>query len=227
MWELVAARDINTVAGLKGKVMGVSARGSSDEKSALLLFEQAGLDPERDVTVALVPAGQQLQSLSAGIVQAVMLNADEAAHAERQGFRVLKNVRDMYQVMPYATSGFATADETLQRRPDLVKAWVRANLKTLQYMRDDPRGTTEIAVKVLGLEPEVAEAAIPKAVQGISTDDMGGITERGAQLEIEQNLALTEGQATARQADQLIDLRPLRQVQQELGLPCRGGYGCR
>src|SRR5262249_2845572 len=52
MWELVAARDIHTVTDLKGKAMGLSARGSSDEKSASILFEQAGLDPDRDVTFA-------------------------------------------------------------------------------------------------------------------------------------------------------------------------------
>jgi hypothetical protein len=92
-------------------------------------------------------------------------------------------------------------------------------------MREDPQGTAAIAVKALGLEPEVAAAAIPKAIQGISTDDMGGITAQGAQLEIDQNAALA-GQVTVTQINQLLDLRPLRQVQQELGLPCRGGYQC-
>jgi NitT/TauT family transport system substrate-binding protein len=227
LFELVVSPDIRSVEELRGKVMGTSSPGSTEEITASVLVRQAGLDPSRDVTFLLVPAGSQLPTILAGATQGHMLNPDLAVMAQDQGLRILKTVEEVGRVMPAPFSGFSANNDTLQKRPELVKAWMRANLKALQFVRSNPKESAAIIAPILGMELRVAELAVPKAAQAIDPNDIGGFTAEGFNLELDLNLAALKDQAQVTKIEDLVDLTILRQAQRELGLPCRGGYQCR
>src|SRR5438067_932383 len=69
LFELVVAPEVQSIENLRGKALGTSSRGSTEEVTAGVLLRQTGLDPAQDVTFVVVPANSQLQSLLAGSIQ--------------------------------------------------------------------------------------------------------------------------------------------------------------
>jgi NitT/TauT family transport system substrate-binding protein len=226
LFELVVRPEITSIADLKGKALGTSSRGSTEEITASVMLRQAGIDPTRDVTFVVVAAGTQLPTMLTGAVSGMMLNPDLSAESARQGMRVLASVEDVGRLIPAPFSGFVVSDETLQKRPEMVKAWLRANIKALQYTRANPTEAATIIGTALKMEPEVAQSAVKKAIQAINPDDLGGFSEAGFAGEIQNNLAAMGNQATKTAIADLTDVTLLRQAQRELGVPCKTGYQC-
>jgi NitT/TauT family transport system substrate-binding protein len=227
LFELVAAPEVQTIDDLRGKALGTSSRGSTEEVTAGVLLRQAGLDPAQDVTFVVVPANSQLQSLLAGSIQGMMINPDLSAVAVQNGLRVLKTVQEVGRAMPAPFSGFVTAQEALEKSPATVKAWLRANLKGIRFVRENQPEAAAIIARVLGVDPKIAEEALPKIVQAIDPNDLGGFTEEGFRLEMASSLNALGGQAQVTRLEDLADLTLLRQAQREVGVPCRTGYQCR
>ncbi len=226
LFEFVVVPEIRSLADLRGKNLGTSSRGSTEEVTASVMLRQAGVDPA-EVTFVVVPAGSQLPSLLAEAIHGMMVNPDLSAVAVQQGLRVLKTVEEVGRVMPSPFSGFVVAQETLNQRPDLVKAWLRANVRALRFVREQPAEAAEIVAAVLGMDSQVTADALPRAAQAINPDDFGGFTEEGFRREIETNLHALGGQAQVTKLEDLADLTLLRQVQRDLGVPCKSGYQCR
>jgi NitT/TauT family transport system substrate-binding protein len=227
LFEFVGRPEIGRLEDLRGKSIGTNARGATEELVGNVFLREAGLDPERDVAYVVVPAGSQLATLLAESVHAMMLGPDLSATAVQQGLRVLVPAEEIARALPRPFSGFVTSQDTLQSQPDKVKAWLRASLKSLRYVRDHPQESGAIAASVLGLDPRIGEQAAVKTAPAINPNDLGGFTADGFREEIEQNLRMLGGQAQVSDVEALADLLPLRQAQRELGLPCGGGYQCR
>jgi NitT/TauT family transport system substrate-binding protein len=226
LFELVVAPDIQRIEDLKGKNLGTSSRGSTEEVTANVMLRQAGLDPANDVTYVVVPAGSQLATLLAEAIHGMMVNPDLAAVAVNNGLRVLRTVQDVGRAMPAPFSGFVVSQENLQKNPQAIKAWLRANVKAIRYVRENQAESAAIIAKVLGVEQKLAEDTLPKLAQAINPDDFGGFTAEGFQLEVDTNLGALQGQAQVTRIEELADLTLLRQAQRELGVPCRTGYQC-
>jgi ABC-type nitrate/sulfonate/bicarbonate transport system substrate-binding protein len=225
LFEFVVGPEIRGLEDLKGKNLGTSSRGSTEEVTANVMLRQVGLDAS-DVTYVVVPAGSQLPTLLSESIHGMMVNPDLAAVAANNGLKVLRSVEEVGRAMPAPFSGFVTGQEGLQRNPDKIKAWLRASVRGIRYTRDNPAEAGAITARALGLEPQVAEVAVAKAIQAIDPRDFGGFTAEGIQLEIDTNLQALQGQAQVTKAENLVDLTLLRQVQRELGVPCQTGYQC-
>ena len=75
LFWLVAKPDVKSIADLKGKTFGTTTFGGAQHLAAARLFQKAGLDPDKDITVVIggdVPA--QLQSLISGVIQVAALS---------------------------------------------------------------------------------------------------------------------------------------------------------
>jgi NitT/TauT family transport system substrate-binding protein len=227
LFELVVAPEVQSIEDLRGKALGTSSRGSTEEVTAGVLLRQTGLDPAQDVTFVVVPANSQLQSLLAGSIQGMMINPDLSAVAGQNGLRVLKTVQEVGRAMPAPFSGFVAAQESMQKNPQMVTAWLRANVKGIRFVRENPQAAATIIARVLGVDPRIAEDALPKIVQAIDANDLGGFTEEGFRLEMASSLNALGGQAQVTRLEDLADLSLLRQAQREVGVPCRTGYQCR
>jgi NitT/TauT family transport system substrate-binding protein len=227
LYELVGAPDIRTMDDLRGKAVGTTAPGATEEVGTNILLRQAGLDPSRDVTYVLVPAGSQLPSLLSGAVQAMMVNVDLSAMAQDQGLHAVKTAEEVARVMPQPFSGYVVSTDTLRNRPEVVRAYLRAYLKAMQFVKTNPREAVAVIARVLDLEPRVAEMAVSRSTPAINPDDLGGASEEGLRLDIENGLRALQGQASVTELDDLVDFTLLRQAQREIGMPCKTGYQCK
>jgi NitT/TauT family transport system substrate-binding protein len=220
----VGASDVRSYRDLPGKVIAIASPGSSEDWVIKLLLNREGI-PVSDVQIAALGQGpQRVQALLAGQVQFSVLNADLAVDLERQGFNIIGDVRSL---MPIPWSGFVVHQDLLREQPELIKRWIRAHVRTLQLMKQNPGDTAAIATRELALDPALALRAVELVLPAINDDDPGGFTEAGLLLNTQLDMeALGMSGDPAQIGPSTQDVTLLRQVQRELGIRCTTGYQC-
>jgi len=175
---LVAAKDVSTVAGLKGRSVALDALATG---FAFVLYEmlaRAGLKQE-DVT--MVPVGatpQRWESVRAGTHAATLTIEPFTSIARAQGFNVVETSTNIFAA--YQGGSFAAKYSWARENADAVKGFIRGYLAGLDWTLD-PANRDE-AVKLLlarmdAIKPEVA----PKVVANL-VNPRSGLTPRGAFL---------------------------------------------
>jgi NitT/TauT family transport system substrate-binding protein len=223
-FQAVGNSEVKTYRDLIGKTLAVSAPGSSEDLATKLMLQREGI-PLTDVNLAVLGASpQRAAAFLAGQVQFSVLNPDLAVDLERRGANILGHFRDL---LPIPWAGFATHEEIIRDQPDVVRAWIRASVRAVQYAKRNPAEMVEAGVRELGLDREVMQRAVELMLPAIDEDDPGGATEAAlstnARLDLE---VLGIGGDPAELGKRVVDLAPLRQAQRELGIQCRGGYLC-
>ena len=132
--SLIAAPDIKTIAGLKGRSIAVTSIGGSLDYAAREILAKNGLNPERDARFVGIAQSEQMLALSAGSIQAAMLTPPYDSMMEKKGFRRLVFVGD---VLDYPQGGLATTDKKLQENPAQVKRVVRTMVRSLIRIRQN------------------------------------------------------------------------------------------
>ena len=124
--------DIKQLKDLRGKRVGVTSRGDTQELSVRLLLRKHGIDAN---SVAYVPVGfgaQRLAALQAGSVDAVPLGAGDFAQLKQPKGHMLG---DTEKEIRFAYVGLAVASKLIARQPELVEKFLRSVIKGREYAR--------------------------------------------------------------------------------------------
>ena len=124
--------DIKRLHDLRGKRVGVTSRGDTQELSVRLLLRKHGIDAN---AVAYVPVGfgaQRLAALQAGSVDAVPLGAGDFAQLKQHKGHMLG---DTEKEIRFAYVGLAVASKLIARQPELVEKFLRSVIKGREYAR--------------------------------------------------------------------------------------------
>ena len=214
LFWLVAKPDVKSIADLKGKTFGTTTFGGAQHLAAARLFQKAGLDPDKDITVVIggdVPA--QLQSLISGVIQVAALSPPTVIVA-RDKFR-LKLLGSTIDDLTNLQNGLAVPEKLLREKRDLIKRILRARSKANRYFFENERGASEVLAKYLRVDLPVALESYRLArpaftTNGIPTDkEVEEFLKADAEL-----LKLREPVPAAK----LFDFGPQREVNQELGI---------
>ena len=131
--------DIQTVAGLKGKRVAVNGYKSATELWLRFALREAGLNPDRDITISQLPFSQGGEAIRSGQIDSAMLvepliSMETAKGGLRPLFRsvdALPFAQDIQTL--YCNKDFIAA------HPDAVKAFVADYVATLHsYLQDRP-----------------------------------------------------------------------------------------
>jgi NitT/TauT family transport system substrate-binding protein len=216
--------EIKRPEDLKGKVIAISSPGGSQDQATRLILKKLGLDPERDVKLlAIGDAKARVIGMETGQITGSANNIDIAAELVRKGYRILANSSEVY---PVPFSGMAAHDQFLKQNPDIAKKWLRAHVRALLLMRQNPEEAAQVAAKELKLDRDVAREATKQALGFMSADDPGGSTEQGIRLQVQYNAERLGIDPEKVKTADLADFTLLREVQRELGIHCRSGYQC-
>jgi len=222
--QFMVRREIRKPEDLKGKVVAISSPGGSQDQATRLILEKLGLDPGRDVKLLAVGSAKaRVIGMETGQIAGSANNLDIAAELVKKGYRIMANSSEVYPV-PWA--GFAANDRWLRANPALAKKWLRAQVKALLFIREHPDEAARVTAKELKLDNDVAREAIGQAIDFMNPKDPGGFTETGMRSLIQltaERVGIDPRKVTI--AD-VADVTLLRDVQQELGIKCRGGYLC-
>lgn len=143
-----------TVKDLKGTKLGMTRAGSGTDLSLRALLKDAGLEPDKDVAIIAVGGVSSANAaLKAGQVDGFMGGEPSGAIAVEQ----LKLAR--YFIDPRVGQGpkflqfmtFPTlqaSDKWIAANPQLAERLVRAIVKTLKRMREDPESAVAVGQKI-------------------------------------------------------------------------------
>src|ERR1700688_2927211 len=120
---------------LKGLKIGISGRGASTDTATRFMLKQAGLDPDKDVTIMPVgDPGTMLASLKNRVIDAAM-----------QSLKFAKTMADIEGgggpsvFHPYAYNGVFVHSAFLKDHPDTARGIVAAIVEACQIINDPAR----------------------------------------------------------------------------------------
>lgn len=208
---LIAKPEITSMAALKGKIIGITAIGSSTDTLARALLSKSGLTPDKDVTLfGTGTTANILTALKGGSIDAGMLSPPFNAMAKLMGFRTLAYFGDHFE---QSLSGIGTADKMLRERPEGVKRVLRATLKSLRYVQQNSADVSRYIEGEWKVDSAVAEELYRSMLPAFSKN--GGMDERGIKDGLKretERMGLKEEIPLAR----VLDLRLLYEVQKGL-----------
>jgi NitT/TauT family transport system substrate-binding protein len=208
---LMGKPEIKSIGDLKGKIIGITAIGSSTDTLARFLLSKNGLTPDRDV--ALVGTGTTsniLTAMKGGTVDAGVLSPPFNAMAKQMGYRTLAYFGDYVE---QSLSGVGTSDRMIRERPELVKRILTATIKSLRFIQQRPADSIQFIAKEWSVDSTSADELYKSMLPAFSKD--GGMDEKGIRDALKretERMALKEETPLAR----VLDLRLLREVQKGL-----------
>src|SRR5207249_1678286 len=129
-------------AGAKGKKIGVSLIGDSEDRFTTLFVERGGLSAKDVTKISLSTSpGDRILAIKSGGVSAVVLDPAATVMAEREGLRSLAYLGDMF---PLPFQGYVTTHQKISENPAQVKRWIRAMIRSLIFLRERPGAAAEI-----------------------------------------------------------------------------------
>ena len=135
-FDLMAQPAIKSVQELKGKVIGISSRGGSNDLMTQLILQKNGLVPNKDVTLIIV-GGQEESALAlrAGRVAAALMTPPRPFMLLREGFNRIAYTGDY--MATYPNGGIGVTDEKIKSNPGEVLSFVKGTIKALQFSRQN------------------------------------------------------------------------------------------
>src|SRR3989454_6722869 len=152
-FTLNVAADVQKIADLKGKAIGVTRAGATTWVLARMLAKKEGWDPDKDVqVVGLGGLDAQLAAMARKEIAAYVWG-DGGAVTELQGKS--KVLLRLDAVTPRWISQIQYASEdAITKQADQVRKSQRALFRALKLMRDNPKEAAALVSKKLGWSPE-------------------------------------------------------------------------
>jgi NitT/TauT family transport system substrate-binding protein len=150
-FELVSQPQIKSVQELKGKVVGISSRGGSNDLMMQMILQKNGLAPNKDVTTIIVGAQEEtVIALRTGLIAAALLTPPRNFMLQRDGFNRIAYSGDYLST--YANGGIGITDEKIKTNPAEVLAFVKGTLKGLQFSMKNRAEMVKIMPGYLGIK---------------------------------------------------------------------------
>ena len=137
---LLARKEIKTPQELKGGVVAVGRIGSSNDHIARFALRSIGLTPLKDVSMMATGSPlDRLAALESGRAQATALTFPSSFVLWKKGFNILADLSTLD--FSFQTTGIATTRRFIQKNPDVVRKYVKAQIEAVHRLKKD-RGTT-------------------------------------------------------------------------------------
>jgi len=171
-YYLVARKGINNVAALKGKSVGIASLGGSVHLMTKEFLMRNNLDPDRNVSLVVTgDHSTSIQAMNNGLVDAAVISVPWETVAEKTGLQKLAYFGD---VMRLAMAGLGASDESISKKPELLRRAVRATLKGIDFLRDpkNRKETVGVMVDWFKVPAEQAQQAYLKMIEAYPASGM-------------------------------------------------------
>lgn len=155
---------ISSPADLKGKTIAVTDLGSPNYIQLQAILKSAGLTIN-DVTVTTVGAGAIVQALQNGEVDAIAFSRLRYYALQSAGFPVGQILSDEY--LPSFGNVVVTSPAFLKSDPEVVKGFVEALDKGIQYVIDNPAQAVSDAISKYADTFKDQDAAITTVIKDV------------------------------------------------------------
>jgi len=209
-FTLVVTPDIQKLADLKGKKLGVTFGGSTAAGTKALL-ELNKINADKDVEYINFPGNEpKIAAMKQGIISGALLAPPADYLAMKSGLKRLISLADVFK--DTAFTGLAATSKTIRENPVMVKKMVRAIVRAVLYTRDNPEDAIQVSIKRMGMERGAAQ----DAYQMIRPALVPIPTEQGVEL-MAQWQAIALNTKPKRKPAEYMDLRFVTEAMAELG----------
>jgi ABC-type nitrate/sulfonate/bicarbonate transport system substrate-binding protein len=147
---------VETVAGLKGKLLAVSTVGSLSEWLAKQMAIQEGWGEDGIRTVAVGAVASGVMALRAHQVDGIVMGTEAGFILEEQ--KAGRIVTGMERYAPHFITHVVFARKDLvARNPDLVARFLKGFMAAVAIVKKDKAGDRALAERVLHMSPAVAD----------------------------------------------------------------------
>jgi len=160
---------LRSPADLKGKRIGVTTAGSLTDWLVRELSRQQGFGSDGIRIVALGSIQARLAALERGELDGTVQEAANGYQLEEEG--KTRNlllfgsiVKDFYTHVIYAT------DDMIEKRPDLLRRFLRGWFRTIAFMRQNKDFTVRSEARTLDISPSVAAKVYDAQMPSFSGD---------------------------------------------------------
>lgn len=136
---------------LEGLRIGVTSPGSSTDTVVRTFFVVRGMDPDKVINIQPVGSGaSMLAAFEAGQVDGFAVSAPHVQVAVKKGLGIILanpltgEVPEMKDI-PYLS--LVTSTDTVENRPELIRAMTRALTKAMLFAKENPDGARDIMRK--------------------------------------------------------------------------------
>ena len=157
-YKLYAQKGITSIAGLKGKKVGVSNAGGSSDIATRAALKAAGLDPDKDVTIVAVGShANRTAALLAGSIDAGVDDPPEDLELVKAGLTAIVDLAG--QKLPAANTGVIMQRTYLNANKDVVQAYIDSLTIARAKMKADKQGSMDILAKYFKITDTTALSA--------------------------------------------------------------------
>lgn len=154
---LIASKNVSSVKDLAGKVVGISAHGSTTERELQVVLSQNGLTEQAVQIIALGDSANTVAALQAGRIDATVLPVPDNFVAETEaGGHELVNIA---QIMDAPLSGISTSEKRLHDTPDQVVALIKGALRGTAFIKSHRAETVQLIAQFTAIDQATAGKA--------------------------------------------------------------------
>ncbi len=147
-FKLVTSPEITDVKQLKGKTLGTSRFGSSNDFGARFMLEHFGLTPDKDVAILQIGAEPaRFAALKAGAIQATLVEVPTTLTAKKLGFNIIADLGELG--LEYQHTAVGTTEGFIRKRPETVRRFITAYVEGIHYYKTHKAESLAIMAKYL------------------------------------------------------------------------------
>lgn len=208
--SIVAGPAIKRAEDLKGRKIGVSRIGGNTHYFTVQIARRAGLEPGRDFTFIQTGGDPEaLAALVSGNIDAATLTPPSDAVALAQGNHYVVYGPDLK--IPYAATIFVAKRSLMERRPQVVRSFIRAMAEAAKILHTDREFVYKIMSRKLRVtDRKILDAAYNAEIKAL--EPRLAIKTEAVQAMIE-DVAQTDPRAKKVKAPELIDTRYLDEME--------------
>ncbi len=157
-WLVRSDSPLKTIQDLKGKKASYSRPGSNTQFLLIKSLREAkGIEPEDVTLLATGGSTETITALKTGLVDAAY-SAEPVVSKYGKEFRVLWWASEY---VPYYENMVAmTSDEFIKKHPDIVKGFLKAHQKAMDFIVKNPEEAGKIWAEALKIPEEIAIKAV-------------------------------------------------------------------
>ena len=158
-----------TVDDLKGLKLGVTTVGSLTDWIGRRIGTLKGWGPTGSTVVPIGGMPPARAAIKTGQIDGYIGSLETGyALEEQKEWRVITSADPF--VEHFITHVFFVREEVIQKRPEVVRAYLRGWMDTIAFMKANKAKTVEITAKVINVSPSVAARAYDEQMSNFSLD---------------------------------------------------------
>lgn len=195
--------NITTPAQLKGKTLGITRYGSTDELATRMALEQFGLSAKTDVKfIQGGGSAGRINALQAGSIDGTSLISGVSHVARKVGMNPMLDFAD--KEIDYQMTGVVVRGDYLKSNADALRRFLRAYVESIRYYKTNRADAIKETMKAIRTDDRLlAEADYNFRARAFPDD--GKPTLKGIQLAIDE-LVKENPKAKTVAPQQVIDL---------------------